>query len=320
MTAGVDGGFWGAGLDWAGLGRGSVQRDSACRRDRTWKRSLGVRGTRPLGARDPHDWFATVTASSGSPSPVLVGGDNITLVNAHGGRLGSVVALLGALLLTSACSTPGTVAGSATVPTPQLGTSVTATAPTKGTPVTHPAPGGGIVVALGHGWTAAGVQGHVQPPGSCHLRWTADSEPLPDPTCTPGAAAVTADGLSSTVCRPGAYTSSVPSRSVCRRQASRPGGIWDPLFPNRQLRTGQPHRTRRRRCFRPRNRWPQLNGFVAYRGGPYLENDKDAVERVAFNALCARRITLGQVQSGMAKDWTILVVGLGLPRPPRRTR
>lgn len=68
-----------------------------------------------------------------------------------------------------------------------------------------------------------------------------------------------------------------------------------------------------------RNLWPEPNGFIAYRGGPYLENDKDAVEQVAFDALCTRTATLAKVQQAMARDWTTLIPALGLPTPPRRT-
>ena len=64
---------------------------------------------------------------------------------------------------------------------------------------------------LGHGWSHHGLDGTAPVPGSCHIRIAADGEPLPDPTCTPGAvdAAVTDTNIASTVCRKGGYTSSV---------------------------------------------------------------------------------------------------------------
>ena len=67
------------------------------------------------------------------------------------------------------------------------------------------------------------------------------------------------------------------------------------------------------------NLWPQPNGFTLYKGGPHLKDDKDAVEAVAFIALCQHNATLAQVQTAMARDWTVLIAALGLPSPPRRT-
>ncbi len=73
------------------------------------------------------------------------------------------------------------------------------------------APGAAGPVVTGRGWTAAGLQGPVPAPGSCHVHHAADGEPLPDPLCTPGAVdrAVTAANVSSTICRTGGYTKSV---------------------------------------------------------------------------------------------------------------
>lgn len=69
----------------------------------------------------------------------------------------------------------------------------------------------GLVVANGHGWTSAGLDGPIPAAGTCRLRYTASGEPLPDPACTPGAIdpTVTQTNLGTTVCRKGGYTSSV---------------------------------------------------------------------------------------------------------------
>src|SRR5579884_836504 len=62
---------------------------------------------------------------------------------------------------------------------------------------------GTIIVADGHGWTSSGLDGTIPAPGSCHIRTAADGEPLPDPTCTPGAidTAVTDTDIATTICR-----------------------------------------------------------------------------------------------------------------------
>jgi len=50
-----------------------------------------------------------------------------------------------------------------------------------------PAAPAGVVVATGHDWTSAGLDGPIPAAGTCHVRTAADGEPLPDPACTPGA-------------------------------------------------------------------------------------------------------------------------------------
>ena len=78
-------------------------------------------------------------------------------------------------------------------------------------------PAGGGLLHAGRGWNTAGIVGVFPPAGSCHLRFTAAGEPLPDPRCTPGVAdqAVTQQNLPDTVCREGGYTRTVrPPRAV----------------------------------------------------------------------------------------------------------
>ncbi len=96
----------------------------------------------------------------------------------------AVVAAAAALLL-AGCQLSGD-----TLPPPPVNQPTAAGAQAGG------AAGGGLLHA-GRGWTATGIVGVFPPAGSCHLRFTAAGEPLPDPRCTPGAAdqAVTQQNL-----------------------------------------------------------------------------------------------------------------------------
>ena len=177
---------------------------------------------------------------------------------------------------------------------------------TGGSPTGH----AGLVVAQGHGWTAAGLDGTVPAPGSCHIRWTADKEPLPDPLCTPGAVdpTVTQGNLQSTVCRKGGYTSSVRPpeylSEAAKRQIMAAYGIpWsqahtvelDHLVP---LTTGGASDVR--------NLWPEPNVFRRTTRAPYVNNDKDATESAAHESLCTGAVQLAGIQQGFAGDWTRL--------------
>ena len=168
----------------------------------------------------------------------------------------------------------------------------------------------GPVVASGHGWTEKGVDGPMPAPGTCHLRWTAAHEPLPDPACTPGAVdgAVTQATLSQTVCRKGGYTSSVrPPVSITDKAKSQimaaygiPGSEaskyeLDHLVP---LASGGASDIR--------NLWPEPNIFALGKpsASAFVHNDKDQVEDDAFSALCSGKASLGAIQKTMTSDWT----------------
>ncbi len=181
----------------------------------------------------------------------------------------------------------------------------------------------GLVVATGHGWNADGVLGPIPTPGSCHLRFTTTHQALPDPACTPGAidAAVTQADLSTTVCRKGGYTASVrPTRKIsaaAKRVVLTAYGI--PRSQTGSYELDHLVELSAGGASDYRNLWPQPNGFTLYKGGPYLQNDKDRVEGSAFHAVCTRAATLAQLQMAMARDWTSLIATLGLPSPARRT-
>jgi hypothetical protein len=203
----------------------------------------------------------------------------------------SYVVVLAALLL-SGCRVPVTsTAAGPSSPSPH------ATGVTGSNPRT--------VIAVG-----AGPQSHYsveqQPPaGSCHYRYDHD-QPLPDPTCTPGAIspAVTQANLNTTICREGGYTSGVrPSSYVTGKEKSLnaasygyTGSMRDAEYDHLislQL-GGDPND--------PRNLWvePPSPGHVK-NAGP--NNPKDVVETELHTAVCKGTITLAQAQQAIATDW-----------------
>jgi hypothetical protein len=178
----------------------------------------------------------------------------------------------------------------------------------------------GIVVSDGHGWTRAGLDGPMPAPGSCHLRTAADGEPLPDPTCTPGAidAAVTDANPSTTVCRKGGYTSSVrPPESLTEPAKEKllaaygipadqiSGYELDHLI---DLAGGGASDVR--------NLWPEPNTFQQFKASAFVHNDKDVVEAYTFHAICDGKVSVTAVENAMAADWSTAVTTLGLPPIP----
>ena len=166
----------------------------------------------------------------------------------------------------------------------------------------------GPVVANGHGWTSAGLEGSIPAAGSCHLRYTTSGEPLPDPACTPGATdpTVTQTNLKTTVCRKGGYTSSVrPPEAItepAKKQIMAAYGIpWSKASSYEldhlvELAIGGASDTR--------NLWPEPNTLLTATPSEYVHNDKDQIEQTAFTHLCSGKVTLAESQDQMATDWT----------------
>lgn len=178
----------------------------------------------------------------------------------------------------------------------------------------------GIVVADGHGWTSAGLDGQIPAPGSCRIRTAGDGEPLPDPACTPGAvdAAVTDTDTGTTICRKGGYTSSVrPPESLtepAKKKLLAAYGIPADQISKYELdhlvdlADGGASDIR--------NLWPEPNTFEQYKQSAFVHNDKDAVEAYTFHAVCAGKVSVSAVQNAIATDWTTAVAVLGLPPIP----
>ncbi|MFG2200568.1 hypothetical protein [Kitasatospora sp. NPDC048715] len=158
----------------------------------------------------------------------------------------------------------------------------------------------------------------VQPqpaPGSCHYRYTADKQPLPDTSCTPGAIspAVNQGNLKDTICKQGGYTSTIrpPSNITGKEKAENAksygydGPMGDAEYDHLislQL-GGDPND--------PRNLWvqPPSPGHVPGKGP---NNPKDSVETHLHTAICKGQVTLAAAQQAIATDWTTAEAKLAL--------
>ncbi|NJC71164.1 hypothetical protein HC031_15800 [Planosporangium thailandense] len=178
----------------------------------------------------------------------------------------------------------------------------------------------GIIIATGHGWTSAGLEGRMPAPGTCHARQAADGEPLPDPACTPGAidTAVTDTNIDTTVCRKGGYTSTVrPPVSLtepAKRKLLAAYGI--PASRIRDYELDHLVDLAAGGASDVRNLWPEPNTFTLFHPGTAVHNDKDVVESYTFHAICQHKVTASAVERAMATDWSTAVARLGLPPIP----
>jgi hypothetical protein len=133
-------------------------------------------------------------------------------------------------------------------------------------------------------------------PGECHARTAAGGEPLPDPSCTPGAVdpAVTQANIATTICRSG-YTGRIrPPASDTGRWKVRTfvfygldtgaRGEYDHLVP---LELGGSNATS--------NLWIEPGA---------IPNPKDKVENRLHDEVCAGEVTLAAAQRAIATDWT----------------
>jgi len=180
---------------------------------------------------------------------------------------------------------------------------------------------GSVVLANGHGWSEAGLDGPVPTPSSCHAS-SDDGSTRPDPTCTPGSidGAVTQENIDQTIGRSGGYTTSVrPPMSLttpAKRALMAAYGIptsemrdyeLDHLVP---LCAGGSSDVR--------NLWPEPNEFVPGDAGPstFVQNSKDRVESYICTAIREHRAPLAAAQQAIASDWTTAVAVLGLAPIP----
>ncbi|MFB7667116.1 hypothetical protein ACFC1R_24760 [Kitasatospora sp. NPDC056138] len=151
--------------------------------------------------------------------------------------------------------------------------------------------------------------------GTCHYRYTADKQPLPDVNCTPGATspAVTQANIGGTICKTGGYTSAIrpPANITGKEKAANAqsygytgpmgDGEYDHLI-SLQL-GGDPND--------PRNLWvePPSPGHVPGKGP---NNPKDSVETHLHTAICKGKVTLAAAQQAIATDWTTAEAKLGI--------
>ncbi|MFH8556528.1 hypothetical protein [Streptomyces celluloflavus] len=151
-------------------------------------------------------------------------------------------------------------------------------------------------------------------PGSCHFRYTADKQPLPDPKCTPGATnpKVTPATLKTTICHKG-YTSGIrPPANITGREkkanaasygytASLHDAEYDHLI-SLEL-GGDPND--------PRNLWVEPPS-PGHKPGSGPNNPKDRVENRLKSAICSGKAELTKAQRAIAHDWTTAESVLGL--------
>jgi len=137
--------------------------------------------------------------------------------------------------------------------------------------------------------------------GSCHRGGT-DTEPTPDPRCTPGATnpAVTPETIGQTICKsgwtktirpPASYTDRLKREQIAAYgyPDTNPADYEEDHLISLEL-GGAPSD--------PKNLWPEPGASP---------NSKDRVENAAHQAVCNHKMPLAEVQQRIATDW----VGLG---------
>lgn len=153
-----------------------------------------------------------------------------------------------------------------------------------------------------------------QPPaGSCHYG-NEGGQPLPDPSCTPGATSpdVTQASIDTTICKSG-YTSTIrPPVSVTgpEKQANAAsygftGSMHDAEYDHLiSLELGGDPND-------PRNIWVEPPS-PGHRPGSGVFNPKDTVENNLHTAVCDGTVTLAAAQQAIATDWTTAEQKLGI--------
>ncbi|MFC5722542.1 hypothetical protein ACFP1Z_20445 [Streptomyces gamaensis] len=203
--------------------------------------------------------------------------------------------------------------------TESKGSSDPSTAPSAPSPGGS-APGGasdppaGAAIPAGAGPQSSYTVQKQPEPGSCHYRWTADKQPLPDPKCTPGATnpKVTQATLKTTICSSG-YTKGIrPPVSVTGREKTANAASYGYKGPERDAEYdhlislqlgGDPND--------PRNLWVEPPS-PGHKEGAGPNNPKDVVETKLKNAICSGKTDLVKAQQAIAHDWTTALSSLGI--------
>nr|WP_254553286.1 hypothetical protein [Kitasatospora sp. MMS16-BH015] len=174
---------------------------------------------------------------------------------------------------------------------------------------------GGAAIPIGAGPQATYSVQKQPAAGTCHYHYTPAGQPLPDPSCTPGALspAVTQATLAQTICKQGGYTSTIrPPVSITGKEKienaksyAYTGPMGDAEYDHLislQL-GGDPDDAR--------NLWvqPPSPGHVPGKGP---NNPKDSVETHLHTAICKGQVQLAAAQQAIATDWTTAEVKLGI--------
>ena len=188
----------------------------------------------------------------------------------------------------------------APVTTPPSSASPTTAPPATAPPTTAAPASTGLQVGPG---TQADYSVEPQPAqGSCHYRWDG-SDPLPDPSCTPGAVnpQVTQADIDSTICRSGWTATVRPPEGVTsaeKRGSAAAYGYtgsfataeYDHLVPLEL--GGDPND--------PANLWVEPNDRP---GASSTENGKDPLENRLRALVCSGALDLATAQLSIASDW-----------------
>lgn len=214
----------------------------------------------------------------------------------------AVAAVAGVTLLLAACARPT----SATSDTGAGGTGAPA-----GPGASASAPAQASLVAVdGPGWSNAGLDGSVPPPGSCHLSKAADGQPLPDPSCTPGATdrRVEQSDLGTTICRPGGYSESVrPPEALTEAFKVKDLAAYGETSPLSSYELDHLVPLGLGGASDTSNLWPEPDDHPS---GPYgPANGKDVVEDQLHDLVCAAvrgepYVPVATAQVLIASDWT----------------
>ena len=146
----------------------------------------------------------------------------------------------------------------------------------------------------------------VAGPGACHMGG-AEGQPLPDPSCTPGAINpdATQATLATTVCKsgwtktirpPASYTDQLKREQIVAYgdTDTHSGDYEEDHLVSLEL-GGAPDD--------PRNLWPEPGASP---------NPKDKVENLLHKAVCSGQVTLVAAQRTIASNWTTAETVLGL--------
>jgi len=228
----------------------------------------------------------------------------------------SVVLPVAAVLLAlGACSASGSSTSLSSVSAPPSASVDASASQTAGqaSPTTVASPGVALAVGPGPQYSYA-----VQPqaaPGTCHYRYTAQQQPLPDSGCTPGAVnpQVTQANITGTICVAGFTATIRPPQSVTSPEKTANAASYGYRGPLGDAEYdhlislelgGDPND--------PRNLWvePPSPGHVA---GSGVNNPKDVVENQAKTLVCDGKVTLAAMQAAIATDWTTALSVVGHP-------
>lgn len=140
------------------------------------------------------------------------------------------------------------------------------------------------------------------PTSSCMVRWE-NSEPLPDPSCTPGQV-ITSD--KATVCTPGysnAHRFSKVAAAIAKTRLMARYGIPESMRSVYELDHLIPVSLGGSNA--DANLWPEPNhDAMRARRSTYVLNDKDALESRMKRRVCSGRVAIADAQHGFSTDWT----------------